>query len=65
VVHNHPSGDPRPSEEDLRFTEELVKAGRLMDIGVLDHIIIAREGFNSIRQDGKVSFNTLQPRTWN
>jgi len=65
VVHNHPSGDPHPSEEDLRFTEELVKAGRLMDIGVLDHIIIAQEGFISIRQDGRVSFNTLQPRTWN
>ena len=65
VVHNHPSGDQRPSEEDLRFTEELVKAGRLMDIGVLDHIIIAREGFCSIRQEGRVSFNTLQPRTWN
>ncbi len=65
VVHNHPSGDPHPSEEDLRFTEELVKAGRLLDISVLDHIIIAREGFHSIRKEGKVSFNSLQPRTWN
>jgi len=36
-----------------------------MDIGVLDHIILAREGFISIRQEGRVSFNTLQPRTWN
>jgi DNA repair protein RadC len=65
VVHNHPSGDPNPSEEDMRFTEELVKAGRLMDIGVLDHIILAREGFCSIRQEGRISFNSLQPRTWN
>ena len=64
LVHNHPSGDPNPSEEDIRFTEELVKAGRLMDIGVLDHIIIAREGFRSIRQDGRVEFNTIQPRLW-
>lgn len=64
LVHNHPSGDPSPSEEDLLFTEELVKAGRLMDIGVLDHIIIAREGFRSIRQDGRVPFNTPQPRLW-
>ena len=64
IVHNHPSGDPHPSEEDLRFTEELIKAGRLLDIGVLDHIILAREGFTSIRQEGRVSFNTLQPRTW-
>ncbi len=64
VVHNHPSGDPKPSSEDVRFTEELVKAGRLMDIGVLDHIVIARGGFCSIRQTGQVPFNTSQPRGW-
>ena len=64
LVHNHPSGDPRPSDEDIRFTEELVKAGRLMDIGVLDHIIIARDGYKSIRQEGRVEFNTVQPRLW-
>jgi DNA repair protein RadC len=64
LVHNHPSGDPQPSDEDLRFTEELVKAGRLLDIGVLDHIVIAREGFKSIRQMGRVAFNSPQPRTW-
>lgn len=64
VVHNHPSGEPQPSEEDLRFTEELVKAGRLLDISVLDHIVIARNGYCSIRQTGRVVFNTVQPRTW-
>lgn len=64
LVHNHPSGDPKPSEEDIRFTEELVKAGRLLDIGVLDHIIIARDGFCSIRQSGKTTFNTPQPKHW-
>lgn len=64
LVHNHPSGDPQPSEEDLRFTEEMVKAGKLLDISVLDHIVIARGGFCSIRQTGKVAFNTVQPRTW-
>lgn len=64
LVHNHPSGEPQPSEEDLRFTEELVKAGRLLDIGVLDHIVIARGGYCSIRQTGKVIFNSTQPRTW-
>ncbi len=64
LVHNHPSGDPRPSDEDIRFTEQLVKAGRLMDIGVLDHIIIARDGYKSIRQEGRVEFNTVQPRLW-
>jgi DNA repair protein RadC len=56
VVHNHPSGDPQPSVEDLRFTEELVKAGSMMNIKVLDHIIIAQGGFYSIRQHGKVAF---------
>lgn len=64
LVHNHPSGDSRPSEEDIRFTEEMVKAGRLLDIGVLDHIVIARDGYKSIRQEGRVEFNTIQPRFW-
>lgn len=64
LVHNHPSGDSHPSEDDIRLTEELVKAGRLMDIGVLDHIIIARDGFHSIRQDGRVEFNSVLPRLW-
>jgi DNA repair protein RadC len=39
-VHNHPSGDPSPSEEDTRLTQRLVEAGRLLGIGVLDHIIV-------------------------
>jgi len=64
LVHNHPSGDPEPSQEDLRFTEELVKAGRLLDIGVLDHIIIAEGGSRSIRRLGKIDFHTPLPRTW-
>jgi DNA repair protein RadC len=64
LVHNHPSGDPAPSEEDIRFTEELLKAGRLMDIGVLDHIIVARDGCASIRQQGRVAFNASAPRGW-
>jgi len=63
LVHNHPSGDPTPSEEDIRFTEELLKAGRLLDISVLDHIIIARGGCRSIRQDGRVVFST-SARNW-
>ena len=64
IVHNHPSGNPAPSEEDIRFTEELIKAGNLLDIGVLDHIVIAKDGFSSIRQLGKVVFNTPRPKTW-
>ena len=45
VVHNHPSGDPTPSAEDVTVTQQLVEAGRLLDIDVLDHIILGRQGF--------------------
>lgn len=50
VVHNHPSGDPTPSPEDVRVTEELVEAGRLLDIEVLDHLVIGRNKYVSLRQ---------------
>lgn len=43
LIHNHPSGDPNPSEEDLEVTEKLVEAGKQIDINVLDHIIIGRD----------------------
>jgi DNA repair protein RadC len=49
LVHNHPSGDPEPSEEDLAITKRLVQAGELLGIGVLDHVIIARRGVVSFR----------------
>ena len=65
LVHNHPSGDSNPSKEDIRFTEELVRAGQLMDIGVLDHIIIGKDGFCSMRRLGQVSFKTSPGRSWN
>jgi DNA repair protein RadC len=49
IVHNHPSGDPEPSEEDLTITKRLVQAGELLGIGVLDHVIIASRGVVSLR----------------
>lgn len=49
LVHNHPSGDPEPSEEDLSITKRLVEAGDLLGIGVLDHVIIASRGVVSFR----------------
>jgi DNA repair protein RadC len=52
LAHNHPSGDPAPSAEDLRVTRQLVKVGELVDIEVLDHVIIGREGFVSLRRQG-------------
>lgn len=42
VAHNHPSGDPAPSRDDITFTRELVQAGRLMEIEVIDHVVIGR-----------------------
>ncbi len=50
VVHNHPSGDPAPSAEDVAVTRNLVAAGRLLDIEVLDHIVLGRSGYASLRQ---------------
>ena len=49
LVHNHPSGDPEPSEEDLSITKRLVEAGELLGIGVLDHVIVASRGVISFR----------------
>jgi DNA repair protein RadC len=49
LVHNHPSGDPEPSEEDLSITRRLVEVGDLVGIGVLDHVVIAARGVVSFR----------------
>jgi len=49
LVHNHPSGNPEPSEEDLAITKRLVAAGELLGIGVLDHVIVAKRGVVSLR----------------
>jgi DNA repair protein RadC len=52
LVHNHPSGDPEPSEEDLSITRRLVQVGDLLGIAVLDHVIVARRGVTSLRARG-------------
>jgi DNA repair protein RadC len=49
LVHNHPSGDPEPSEEDLSITRRLVEVGELVGIQVLDHVIVAARGVVSLR----------------
>jgi DNA repair protein RadC len=51
LVHNHPSGDVSPSQEDLQLTARLVEAGRLIGIEVLDHVIIAERRFLSFRSE--------------
>ncbi|ACZ42536.1 DNA repair protein RadC [Thermobaculum terrenum ATCC BAA-798] len=50
LAHNHPSGDPTPSSEDVRTTESLIEAGKLLDIEVLDHIIVGRNSYTSMRR---------------
>jgi DNA repair protein RadC len=52
VVHNHPSGDPSPSTEDIILTKGLVEAGKLLDIEVLDHIVIGDRRFVSLKSQG-------------
>jgi DNA repair protein RadC len=51
-LHNHPSGNTTPSQEDKKFTQEIAAAGRLMGIKVLDHIIIGNDAFYSFANDG-------------
>lgn len=49
LVHNHPSGDPEPSEEDVRLTAEVAAAARLLDLELLDHLVIGHGRWSSIR----------------
>jgi DNA repair protein RadC len=54
LAHNHPSGDPDPSEDDLTITKRLIEAGKILGIEVMDHIIIAKNGFLSFKEKGLV-----------
>lgn len=54
LLHNHPSGNPAPSEEDLRITKQLVEAGRVMGIKVYDHIILAGDEHRSLADEGLI-----------
>ena len=44
LVHNHPSGDPSPSDEDLKVTKQIIEAGKILNILVLDHVILGKDG---------------------
>jgi DNA repair protein RadC len=52
VVHNHPSGDPTPSPEDVAVTRAIVEAGKLLDIEVLDHLVIGKGQYVSLKARG-------------
>lgn len=61
VVHNHPSGDPTPSEQDIKVTRDLMRAGQLLKIELVDHIILGRRteerprDFISLREMGSLA----------
>ncbi|MDI6774635.1 MAG: DNA repair protein RadC [Verrucomicrobiota bacterium] len=63
LAHNHPSGDPTPSAEDIRITRQLVQAGKVVDIKVMDHVILGKSGapgqkdFLSLREAGMADFS--------
>jgi DNA repair protein RadC len=61
VVHNHPSGDPTPSPDDLHLTAEALAAGRLLDIDLLDHLIVGHDAWVSLRDRG-VAFDRAGSR---
>jgi len=54
IVHNHPSGDPTPSTQDIRLTRDLVEAGRHMKVNVHDHVIVGAQGRTSMRAMGLI-----------
>jgi DNA repair protein RadC len=57
LVHNHPSGDPTPSDSDITMTEEVVRAARALDILVHDHLIVSRSGHASLKALGLLQFS--------
>ena len=61
LVHNHPSGDPSPSDEDVRVTERLVEAGKLLGIRVLDHIIVGEGRYFSFFDQRRLDGERLAP----
>jgi len=54
LMHNHPSGDPTPSEADIRATRDLIRAGQLMKIDLLDHVIVGTGRHQSLRELGYI-----------
>ena len=52
LAHSHPSGDPTPSEADIKVTRDLIRAGQLLKIEVLDHVILGHDRYVSLREAG-------------
>jgi DNA repair protein RadC len=52
LMHNHPSGEPEPSQSDIKVTRDLIRAGRLLNVEVVDHVIVGNPKHCSLRQLG-------------
>lgn len=55
IAHNHPSGDPEPSQEDIALTKRLVESGKILGIEVIDHVVAAKDSFASFKEKGLIS----------
>ena len=62
VVHNHPSGDPAPSEGDIAVTKELMQAAATLDIELVDHVVVGREGHVSMQDLGVFDSKESSPQ---
>ena len=54
IAHNHPSGDLKPSNSDLKIHEQLTEAGKILGIRILDHLIVTRKGYYSFQEAGLI-----------
>ena len=61
LMHNHPSGDPSPSPQDVRLTQEVARVGELLGIELLDHVVIGRQGHVSLREQGSYTPLVAKP----
>lgn len=61
LLHNHPSGDPEPSDMDLEITQRVSKAGRMLGIHLIDHLIIGDLCYTSLREDGYLPLSSFEP----
>jgi DNA repair protein RadC len=63
LIHNHPSGDQTPSDQDILITSKLATAAKLFDITLLDHLIISKNGYNFIQKPRTNPLNQLKSNT--
>ncbi len=64
LAHNHPSGDPEPSEMDIALTEQIAEGGRILGIRVLDHLIVGDGAYVSLLERGRLSHRPAEPQGW-